>query len=477
MMRRNTEEARYREATIQLDQLVPADHLVRQIEAALDLSFIYDEVASLYAPMGRPSIDPVRLVKMVLLQYLFGIRSMRQTVREIETNVAYRWFLGLDLLEPVPHFSTFGKNYTRRFRDSGLFEAIFERVLAEAAAAGFVDPSVFYIDATHVKANANKKKFDRVHLEAEARAYQEQLDAEIHRDREVHGKKPLPPARREPAGQEVKQSTTDPDSGYYVKDEREKMFAYSWHTACDRNGFVLGAVVTGANVHDSRVFHELLAQVMARVGRPYAVAVDAGYKTPAIAHLLREEGVRPVMPYTRPKGPPGRLRKQDFVYDAYLDAYLCPEDQALRYRTTNREGYQEYVSDPAICQHCPLLESCTQSQDHRKVILRHVWQDDLDEAEHLRHTPWNRRTYAERKEAIERIFADLKQKHGLRWTLLAGGARNTAQAMLVYAAMNLKKLATWRWRQTCAARRKLLFFPIAQTKASENGFRRPLSTI
>ena len=120
-----------------LDDLVPSGHLVRKLEEAIDLSFIYDEVKDLYKPYGRESIDPVVLMKIVILQYVFGIPSMRKTIKEIEVNLAYRWYLGYGLYEDIPHFSTFGKNYTRRFKDTDLFQKIFSRILMEVDACGF----------------------------------------------------------------------------------------------------------------------------------------------------------------------------------------------------------------------------------------------------------------------------------------------------------------------------------------------------
>ena len=117
---------RNEEEYITLESLVPKSHLVRKIENSLDFNFIYDEVKDLYSSIGAPSIDPVVLIKIVLIQYLFGIPSMRQTIREIEVNVAYRWFLGYSLTEKIPHFSTFNKNYERRFKDTELFEIIFK---------------------------------------------------------------------------------------------------------------------------------------------------------------------------------------------------------------------------------------------------------------------------------------------------------------------------------------------------------------
>jgi transposase len=114
-----------------LDQLVPEDHLLRKIDNAIDFTFIYDLFQDKYSETGRPCVDPVVLINIVLIQYLSGIRSMRQTIRENETNVAYRWFIGYDFTQPIPHFSTFGKNYIRRFRDTDLFESILQRILEE----------------------------------------------------------------------------------------------------------------------------------------------------------------------------------------------------------------------------------------------------------------------------------------------------------------------------------------------------------
>ena len=135
------------------------NHMLRLIDKAIDWSFIYDLIEEKYCPNnGRPSIDPVMLIKIPFIQYLYGIKSMRQTMKEIEVNVAYRWFLGLDMMDSVPHFSTFGKNYTRRFKDTDLFEQIFSRILEECMKYKLVDTEQIFVDATHVKARANSKK-------------------------------------------------------------------------------------------------------------------------------------------------------------------------------------------------------------------------------------------------------------------------------------------------------------------------------
>ena len=192
MMTRDAAKSRKQIEFLSLEQLVPEDHLVRKLENAIDWSFIYDLVEEKYSDsIGRPSLDPVMLIKLAVIQVMFGLRSMRQTTAEVAVNVAYRWFLGLEFQDPTPHFSTFSKNYTRRFKDTDLFEQIFQRILAECIEAELVDPSVVFVDSTHVKARANSKKYADEIAEEEAKWYAEELWEEIQQDRLNHGKKPL----------------------------------------------------------------------------------------------------------------------------------------------------------------------------------------------------------------------------------------------------------------------------------------------
>lgn len=432
---------------VALDELVPADHLVRKIEAAINFSFIYDLVKDKYSEKGRPSIDPVILIKLTFIQYTFGIRSMRQTIEELKTNMAYRWFLGYGFHDKVPHFSTFGKNYERRFKDTDLFEQIFYRILKTAAEKNLISAEHVFVDSTHVKASANKRKFEKKVVRKETRAYQERLQEEINQDREDHGKKPFPPDKFDKEEyKEIKESTTDPESGYYVKDERTKQFAYSFHAAADRNGFVLGAIVTPGNTHDSHILEPLVEQVIEKVSKPKAVAADAAYKTPAITSYLLKNDITPALPYTRPRTKEGFFRKHEYVYDEHFDCYICPTGEILKYTTTTKEGYRQFKSDPRICAGCPFLSQCTQSQAHQKLIQRHVWEEHVEEADHLRHHQDVKPIYEKRKETIERVFADAKEKHGMRWTTLRGLKKMSMQAMLTFAAMNLKKMANWTWQ-------------------------------
>lgn len=432
---------------VSLDALVPEDHLVRKLDAAIDFTFIRDLAKDLYSEVGRKSIDPIVLVKITFIQYIFGISSMRRTISEIQTNVAYRWFLGYGLLEDIPHFSTFGKNYVRRFQDSNIFEEIFMHILEQADACGFIDDEKLFIDGSHVKASANTHKYRNEQIEKSIRVYEEELQEEIRKDREAHGKTPLKDKEEEPEVKDAKVSTTDPESGYFHKGEHKQVFAYGTNTCCDQHGFVLDFEVTPGNVHDSVSFWPLYKRLRERTTSLYYV-MDAGYKIPAIARQLILDGKIPVLPYKRPMTKKGYFKKSDYVYDEKYDRYICPWFQTLEYSTTNREGYREYKSIGAICEKCPYLAQCTQSKNHVKVVTRHVWEEYMDQVEEIRHTTGMKEIYAKRKETIERVFADGKEKHGMRYTQYRGLDRVKMELTLMFACMNLKKMARWLWGGT-----------------------------
>ncbi len=461
-MTQEPEKTRKQMQIVCIDDLVPENHLLRVIDKAIDWTFIYDLVKDTYsAETGRPSIDPVTLIKIPLIQYLYGIKSMRQTIRDIEVNMAYRWFLGLELYDPVPHFSTFGKNYSRRFKDTDLFRQIFQHILEQCYKFKLVDPTEVFVDATHVKARANNKKMQKRIAQQETLFYEEMLRKEIQQDRENHGKKPLKDKDddNKPGGsggdkfaeytddvpkdgKTIKCSATDPESGWFRKGEHKNVFAYGIETACDKNGWILDFTVHPGNEHDSRTFKALYDRLR-NLGMEFCV-VDAGYKTPAIAKLLLDDGVKPVFPYKRPMTKDGFFRKYEYTYDEYYDAYICPENQVLNYSTTNRTGYREYKSCAQICASCPGLAKCTASKNHVKLITRHVWEDYMEICEDIRCTLGMKDLYSHRKETIERIFGNAKENHGFRYTQMYGKARMEMKTALTFACMNLKKLAKIR---------------------------------
>ena len=462
MMTQNADKKREQIQFLCMDDMVPKDHLLRIIDQAIDWNFIYELVEEAYSPdNGRPSMDPVMLIKLPFIQYLYGIKSMRQTCKEIQVNVAYRWFLGLDMMDAVPHFSTFGKNYTRRFQDTDLFEQIFARILAECYRYRLVDPTEVFVDATHVKARANNKKMQKRIAHEEALFYEELLKKEIGQDRESHEKKPLKEKNEKakdedpgpPSGgsasqddpRTIKCSTSDPESGWFRKGEHKHVFAYAVETACDKNGWILGYTIHPGNEHDSRTFPQLYDKIK-NIGIKTLVA-DAGYKTPAIAKLLLDDGIRPLLPYKAPMTKEGFFKKYEYVYDEYYDCYLCPKDKILTYKTTNRNGYREYKSCGETCGSCPYLSRCTGSKDHVKTVTRHIWEPYLDRCEEIRHTYGMKELYAKRKETIERLFGTAKENHGFRYTQMFGKARMEMKVGLTFACMNLKKLAKIKERK------------------------------
>ena len=344
-----------------LDALVPKDHLLRKIEKIMDYDWLYERLGPYYChDNGRPGTDPVVLIKMVLIQHLYGIPSLRQTYQRIQDTLSYRWFLGYGLLDEIPHFATVSYAFCKRFPEE-LSSEIFEHILNKALNNRMVDPSIVFIDGTHIKASANKKKFQKERVAQAARIYSEQLRQEVNAEREKLGKGPIEDeddgdGTKGGGAKEQTVSTTDPDSGMFVKGEHERQFAYEAHTACDKRGYVLGVEVTAGNVHDSVVW--------------------------------------------------------DGIYDKI------------------------------------------------SKLTTHIWQEYLDLVEALRKTERGKEIYAMRKETIERVFADAKEKHAMRYTHHRGLAAVTRWVRLKYAAMNLKKMAIWSWNNSFFRYILTIFNPI-----------------
>ncbi len=175
-----------------IDNMVPQDHILRKIDQHIDFTFIDGLVKDLYCPdNGRPAVDPKILFKMLFLGYLFGIRSEKQVVRDVEVNVAYRWFLGYTLTDKIIDASTISQNRIRRFKGTDIFQQIFDHIVIQAIEYKLVSGKVLYTDSTHLKANANKKKYIEQEVKKSVKEYVEDLDRAVEADRESHGKKPL----------------------------------------------------------------------------------------------------------------------------------------------------------------------------------------------------------------------------------------------------------------------------------------------
>jgi len=207
----------------------------------------------------------------------------------------------------------------------------------------------------------------------------------------------------------------------------------------------IDVTVNPGNVHDSVAFDGLYDRMTAHFPQIESVVMDAGYKTPWICKKVTDDGRIPVLPYKRPMGKEGFFRPYDYVYDEYYNCVICPENQVLKFSTITREGFREFKSNPDICKNCPSRAKCTENRKCEKTAVKHIWSDYLELAEDIRHTPKYRKLYEKRKETIERVFADAKEKYGMRYTLLRGLTQVTNWVRLKFAAMNLKKFAIRRW--------------------------------
>src|SRR5271169_2327684 len=338
---------------VSIASLVPDDHLLRKIDRVVDFSFIRERVKHLYcADNGRPALDPLVLFKLLLVGYLFGVRSERQLMREVEVNVAYRWFLGLKLRDKVPDASTLSQNRRRRFAESTIYQEIFDAIVELAMRHKLVSGAVLYTDSTHLKANANQHRFEVERVEVKPSAYLEELERAVDEDRVAHGKRPLKekPAVPEasPSSKEIKVSRTDRDAGYMVREGKPTGFFYLDHRTVDgRHAIVTDTHATPATVHDSLPYLSRLDRQRERFGFAIrAAGVDAGYATAAVTKGLEDRNIYGVMGYRRPTHRDGYFYKREYRYDEKLDVYLCPNGQLLPYRTTNREGYGNTTPTP-----------------------------------------------------------------------------------------------------------------------------------
>jgi len=429
---------------LDIEALMPQNHILRKIDKILNWNKIYEMTEKHYCKdNGRPSIDPVVIVKPAFLQHINGIPSMRRTISETGVNIAYRWFLHFNLDTQIPHFATVSYAFATRFPNE-MFQEIFAWILESAVEKKLIKAERVFMDATHIKASANKKRKRKELAATTAKSYDAKLREEINADREAHGKKPLADKGKdgeEPPGKETTVSITDPDCGMFHKGEHKVEFAYTAHAVCDENNFILEADVSAGNVHDSVMFDGLYENVIEKFPEAEEIALDAGYKTPWIMKQILDSGRLPIVPYKCPMTKDGFFKKYEYTYEKVNDCVICPNNQVLKYTTTNRSGYKEYKSNPAICKDCHLKGRCTEGKNNQKVFTRHVWADYTETAEAIRRTPEGKDTYSLRSQTIERVFADAKEKHSMRYTFLRGLDRVRNWVRLKFAAMNLKKMA------------------------------------
>ena len=350
---------------------------------------------------------------------------MRQTCKKIKVDAEYRWFLGIPFGKDTPHFSTFSKNYERRFKDSNIFEEIFVEIVNQAIKYNLLDGTTFYTDSTHKKANANKNKFDDEIVEV-VKERRKWLEEEINEERIKQGRKPFE-YKDEVKEKHIKISTTDKESGYYHRDNKEKGFMYLDHrTVDDKCNIIVDAYVTKGNVHDSVPFIDRAEYIKSKFGfeiKKYGV--DSGYLTLDIKKYFIENNIFGVFGYRRYGTPDSRKEKSKYKYVKELDIYYEKETgEVLEYKgLIDKNGYKKY-----------------ENTDKTKVIRRHIHEEWNEKFKENRLSKEGKELYQKRKEHVERSFADSKQNHGYRYAMYKGVKKNQHYTWLICAAQNMKNI-------------------------------------
>ena len=425
-----------------LEDLVPEDSLFRKIDKYIDFTFIYDEVKDLYCSNnGRNSVDPVVLFKLVFIQTIDGLKSMRRTCEKAKVDLEYRWFLGIPLGKNTPHYSTFSQNYIRRFKGTDIFEKIFINIVEQAIRYNLVKGETFFTDSTHKKANANKNKF-HTEIVNEVKKRRIWLEEEINNERRNQNKKEFD-FKDEIEEKEIKVSNTDAESGYYHRDNKEKGFMYLDHRTVDSKcNIIVDCHITKGNVHDSKPYIERMEYIKKKFGfKIKEVGVDSGYDTLEIKKYFEDNKIFGVIAYRRYQQGDTQIRKYEFKYNKDKDYYVCPKTGIIIPYTgkIDREGYKWY-SNKENCKGCPHINECCKKQGYR-VIRRLICEELNENSRDRRLSERGKELYKLRKEKIERSFADSKNNHGYRYAMYKGIEKNQNYTWLICAAQNMKNIS------------------------------------
>jgi transposase len=433
---------------ISLDRLIPKDHLLRRISAAVDFSFVRPLCRPYYSHTGQPSVDPVVIFKMMLLGFLYGITSERRLAEEVSLHLGYRWFLGYDFDVPTPDHSVLSKARARF--GSEVFKEFFRQSIEFCGKAGLLEEGPVYVDSTLIRAGASvdslRRREDLLRPPLSVTEYLRRLDEE--------GASPSdekPPDDDVPGGgrplrpNEEMVSRTDPEATLVDRPNFGRHLAYKAHLAMGgkRGQVVTAAIATTGAAADEHHLADVLWEhhQLSGLGIPAAVA-DAKYGTSFNFLYLGRLGIPTFIPLTRF----GVMRKdiwgrEHFQWLPEEDAYLCPAGQKLR-RHNQVRGTQRvlYQASKGTCAACPFREQCTPSGRER-TVGRSWGQDFVDQTAELLAGPLGKQRLIERKTYIEGAFGLAKELHGLRRTRFRGRWRVQVQVWLTAAAMNIKKAA------------------------------------
>ena len=425
-----------------LNTAVPDDHLVRQIAAVLDLSWVHGELAPHYSHTGRPSIDPVLMIRMLIVGYVFAIRSERALCREVQVNLAYRWFCGLSIEDKLPDHSAFSRARNERFCDSDIFRRVFERIVGACIAAGLVGGEGFAVDASLIAADANKHRsipggeWNKViEHEQASRAVKEYLatldDPAFGRASDVTPKFISP---------------SDPAAQWTGALRNAAFFAYADNYLIDvKFGVIMDVeasrAIRQAEVGASRTMIERTEMCFGI--KPDWLAADTAYgSAPNLEWLVNEKAIAPHIPVIdKSKREDGTFSREDFLYDKERDTYTCPAGKTLKTsgRLVNGGATLLYMASTYDCAPCPLKSKCCAKSPQRKVP-RDVNEEARDVARALAKTDAFAQTRRDRKK-VEMLFAHLKRILRLGRLRLRGPRGAQFEFTFAAIAQNLRRLA------------------------------------
>jgi transposase len=437
----------------ELDEVVPPDHLVRQIDALLDLSWAHKELAPYYSHTGRPSIDPVLMIRMLIVGYAFAIRSERRLCAEVQVNLAYRWFCKLGIEDKIPDHSVFSRARHERFRESDALRRVFEGVVAMCIASGLVGGEAFSVDASLIGADVDKKK--RVpgdqpiawpNAEEASRAVREYLaglDA-ARSDEESSGKADGGSGggrNRSKPPKEV--SLTDPQAAWVARKGVDPFFAYDANYLIDNKaGIIVDAEGTRANrTAEIDIAGAMIDRVKRRFGlRPERLAGDRAYGAVRLLKALADRNITPHVPvWDKSARPDGTFSRADFVFDQERNIYICPGGAVLTSTGNIDQGHTVYYrANKNDCSACPLKPKCTTAP--MRKVTRDVNEDIRDRVRALASTEGFRRSARERKK-VEMRFAHMKRIFKLDRLRLRGLSGAKDEVLLTATVQNLRRLA------------------------------------
>lgn len=424
-----------------LDDVVPVDHRVREIAAVLDLSWVHTELAPHYPMMGRPSIDPVLMLRMLILGYVFAIRSERAICRETQVNLAYRWFCGLSIEDRIPDHSAFTRARNERFRDSDILRRVFERVVEGCIAAGLVGAEGFAVDASLIAADANKQRSipgsewnkERDPREA-SRAVKEYLAA---LDDTAFG------AASEVTPKFV--SPSDPAAQWTGAMRGPAFFAYADNYLIDVKFGIIMDVAASRAIRQAEVgaAKTMIERTEVRFGiKPARLAADTAYgSAPTLHWLVNDKQIAPHIPVIdKSKREDGTFSREDFTFDKERNVYTCPTGKRLHTTGKIHDGemilYRARAHD---CGPCPLKPKCCLKAPERK-IPRSIHEEARDVARALAKTEAFEQSRRDRKR-VEMLFAHLKRILKLGRLRLRGPRGAQDEFTLAAIAQNLRRLA------------------------------------